>query len=82
MMWKKLVNLANIMPFTNVLSANYFLLYSVVASYTCSSCANILPHQNFPTHSTVIHSLSSYCFTFEVSDLHNLLYHGSENCKH
>ena len=33
-MWEKLVNLANIMPFTNVfISANYFLLYSVVASY-------------------------------------------------
>ena len=29
--WEKLVNLATRTPFTNVLSANYFLLYSVVA---------------------------------------------------
>ena len=39
----KIGKFGNIMPFTNVLSANYFLLYSVVASYTCSSFEYFIP---------------------------------------
>ena len=55
--WEKLTNLANRMPFTIFLSANYFFLWSVVAIHA----ANILPHQNFPMYSIPESSTTKLC---------------------